>query len=225
MFTYITQHPLSRWLGLGMPDGKKPRRPVLVKQLAERDRRRMLKHFLGLDDSDRLLRFGTVLPNEQIEAYVGKIDFSRDAVYGVYNRMFKLVAVGHLAFEPKEKLPAGANTTKDRVAEFGVSVSKSARGLGIGSKLFERAAIHCRNSDVDTLYMHYLSSNQTMMHIAKKAGMEIQRDRGEADAYLRLLPPNPATMMQEAIEEQVATIDYNLKANKRAAQKFFEPRR
>ena len=46
-----------------------------------------------------------------------------------------------------------------------------------------------------------------------------------ADAYLRLLPPNPATMMQEAIEEQVATIDYNLKANKRAALKFFEPRR
>ncbi|MDO8438742.1 MAG: GNAT family N-acetyltransferase [Telluria sp.] len=225
MFTYITQHPLSRWLGLGMPDGKKPRRAVLVKQLAERDRRRMLKHFIGLDGSDRLLRFGTVLPNEQIEAYVGKIDFSRDAVYGVYNRMFKLVAVGHLAFAPKEKLPAGASTTKDEVAEFGVSVSKSARGLGIGSKLFERAAIHCRNSDVDTLYMHYLSSNQTMMHIAKKAGMEIQRDRGEADAYLRLLPPNPATMMQEAIEEQVATIDYNLKANKRAALKFFEARR
>ncbi|MES2325373.1 MAG: GNAT family N-acetyltransferase [Pseudomonadota bacterium] len=229
MFTYLTQHPLARWLGGGMhdrtPDGKKPKRTVLVKQLAERDRRRMLKHFIGLDDSDRLLRFGTVLPDEQIEAYVAKIDFSRDAVYGVYNRMFKLVAVGHLAFAPKEKLPAGASTTKDKVAEFGVSVSKSARGLGIGSRLFERAAIHCRNSDVDTLYMHYLSSNQTMMHIAKKAGMEIQRDRGEADAYLRLLPPNPATMMQEAIEEQVATIDYNLKANKRAALKFFEPRR
>ena len=225
MFTYITQHPLGRWLGVGMPGGKKPRRTVLVKQLAERDRRRMLKHFMGLDDSDRLLRFGNVLPNEQIEAYVGRIDFSRDAVYGVYNRMFKLVAVGHLAFAPKEKLPALASTTKETVAEFGVSVSKSARGLGIGSKLFERAAIHCRNSDVDTLYMHYLSSNQTMMHIAKKAGMEIQRDRGEADAYLRLLPPNPATMMQEALEEQVATIDYNLKANKRAALKFFEARR
>ncbi len=225
MFTSIIPNPLSRWLGAGAPEGKRPKRTVLVKQLAERDRRRMLKHFMGLDDSDRLLRFGTVLPDAQIEAYVGKIDFSRDAVYGVVNRMFKLVAVGHLAFAPKEKLPAGASTTKNTIAEFGVSVSKSARGLGIGSKLFERAAIHCRNSDVDTLYMHCLSSNQTMMHIAKKAGMEIQRDRGEADAYLRLLPPNPATMMQEAIEEQVATIDYNLKANKRAALKFFEPRR
>ena len=43
--------------------------------------------------------------------------------------------------------------------------------------------------DVDTLYMQCLSSNQTMMHIAKKAGMEIHREYGEADAYLRLPPP------------------------------------
>ncbi len=219
MLTRILPVQLGRWLRT--PDGKKRRRPVLVKQLEERDRRRMLKHFLALDRNDRLLRFGSVLPDPQIEAYVNGIDFTRDVVYGVYNRVFRLVAVGHLAFAPKEKMGADSDTTKDRIAEFGVSVSASARGMGIGSRMFERAAIHCRNSDVDTLYMHMLSSNQTMMHIAKKAGMEIARDRGEADAYLRLLPANPASMLQEAIEEQVATIDYNLKANKRFAVKFF----
>ncbi len=219
MLTRILPVQLGRWLRT--PDGKKRRRPVLVKQLEERDRRRMLKHFLALDRSDRLLRFGSVLPDAQIEAYVNGIDFTRDVVYGVYNRVFRLVAVGHLAFAPKEKKSSDSGTTKDRIAEFGVSVSASARGMGIGSRMFERAAIHCRNSDVDTLYMHMLSSNQTMMHIAKKAGMEIARDRGEADAYLRLLPANPASMLQEAIEEQVATIDYNLKANKRFAAKFF----
>ena len=201
--------------------GGKPGRPaVLVKQLAERDRRRMLKHFMALDKSDRLLRFGTVLPDEQLTAYVNRIDFGRDTVYGVYNKVFKLVAVGHLAFAPKQQ--QSAVTAKDTVAEFGVSVSKSARGLGIGTRLFERAAIHCRNSDVDTLYMHCLSSNQTMMHIAKKAGMEIEREYGEADAHLRLLPPSPGTVLQEAIQEQVATIDYTLKANARAAVKWFE---
>ncbi len=220
MFKMALPEQLNRFMG--RPDGGKNRRAVLVKQLEERDRRRMLKHFLGLDDSDRLLRFGSKLPDEQIQAYVERIDFQRDTLYGVYNRVFKLVAVGHLAFAPKEKVPAGgAHTSKARIAEFGVSVSASARGMGIGSKLFERAAIHCRNSDVDTLYMHCLSSNQTMMHIAKKAGMEIQRERGEADAYLRLMPANPASMLQEAVEEQVATIDYNLKANKRFAMKFF----
>ena len=225
MIATMIQNPLRRWFG-GGPRAGKPRPTVLVKQLEERDRRRMLKHFLGLDDSDRLLRFGTVLPDEQLEAYVARIDFGHDAVYGVYNRLFKLVAVGHLAFAPKEKVAQGrAATEKDKVAEFGVSVSRSARGMGIGSKLFERAAIHCRNSDVDTLYMHCLASNQTMIHIAKKAGMEIQREYGEADAYLRLLPPNPASMLQEALEEQFATIDYTLKANTRAAVKFFEDKK
>ena len=198
------------------------RRPVMVKQLAERDRHRVLKHFLTLDRADRMLRFGTVLSDELIARYVNKIDFVSDAVYGVYNRVFRLVAVGHLAFAPKAQRPrADEVTDKHQVAEFGVSVSRSARGLGIGSKMFLRAAIHCRNSDVDTLYMHCLSSNKTMLHIAKKAGMEIQRDLGEADAYLRLAPPNSASVLQEAVQEQIATIDYAVKANARAAVKWF----
>lgn len=210
---------LRRWLG--GPNPVKSRPTVPVKQLQERDRRRMMKHFLSLEKSDRLLRFGSNLPDELVAVYVNKIDFSRDMVYGVYNRFFHLVAVGHLAFAPKEKAPGRhAVTTKDRVAEFGVSVARSMRGLGVGSKLFERAAIHCRNNDVDTLYMHCLSSNQTMMHIAKKAGMEIQRDYGEADAYLKLPLANPASMLQEALDEQFATLDYTFKVNRRIAAKL-----
>ena len=213
----LFQNPLRHWLE------PRPKRSVLVKQLQERDRRRMLRHFLALEDGDRLLRFGTVLPDEQVVAYVNRIDFSCDTVYGVYNRVFQLVAVGHLAFALKQTMPENhAVTSKDRVAEFGVSVARSVRGKGFGSRLFERAAIHCRNNDVDTLYMHCLASNQTMMHIAKKAGMEILRDHGEADAYLRLLPPNPASMLQEAVDEQVASIDYTIKANIRAAMKWLE---
>jgi RimJ/RimL family protein N-acetyltransferase len=214
----LFQNPLRRW---GNNKDGKSRPTVLVKELRERDRRRMLKHFLGLENNDRLLRFGTVLPDEQVENYVNRIDFARDMVFGVYNRVFKLVAVGHLAFAPRDDSKSGV-TEKDRVAEFGVSVSKSARGMGVGSRLFERAAIHCRNNDVDTLYMHCLSSNKTMMHIAKKAGMEIHRDYGEADAYLKLLPANPASMLQEALDEQFATLDYTLKANKRIAAKWLD---
>jgi RimJ/RimL family protein N-acetyltransferase len=222
MLADLLQMPFSRWLTPGGPG--KSKAPVLVKQLGERDRRRILKHFIALDDSDRLLRFGNVLSDEAVEKYVRNISFSNDTVYGVVNRLFRLVAVGHLAFGPKEKMKDKLTTDKERVAEFGISVSASARGLGIGSKMFERAAIHCRNSDVDALYIHCLSSNQVMMHIAKKAGMEIQRDRGEADAWLRLPPPSSASVMQEAIEEQVATIDYTIKANRRAALKWFAPR-
>jgi RimJ/RimL family protein N-acetyltransferase len=220
----MLDNPLSRWLA--RLTGKSHWPSVPIKELSERDRRRMLRHFLELDESDRLLRFGTVLPDEQVHAYVGKIDFSRDVVLGVYNSMFKLVAVGHLAFAPKEAEPVRSKVTlKERIAEFGVSVSKSARGKGIGSRLFERAAIHCRNSDIDTLYMQCLSSNRTMMHIAKKAGMQIKREYGEADAYLHLPPASPGSVLQEALEEQLATIDYAYKANTRAATKWLNARK
>ena len=49
--------------------GKTDRPAVLVKALGKRDRRRMLKHFLALDTSDRLLRFGTVLPDDGVTYY------------------------------------------------------------------------------------------------------------------------------------------------------------
>ncbi|HZW11803.1 MAG TPA: GNAT family N-acetyltransferase [Noviherbaspirillum sp.] len=203
------------------PDSDKP--TVRVKELSERDRRRLLMHFLELDDSDRLLRFGTVLPDELITRYVQMLDFSRDKLFGVYDDNLRLAGVGHLAFAPREAMPVLSDATlKEHIAEFGVSVSATARGLGIGSKLFERAAIHCRNEDVDTLYMHCLSSNQTMIHIAKKAGMEIHRDFGEADAYLKLTPASPGTMLAEAVEEQFAQLDYTLKANAKAALKLWK---
>jgi len=215
----MLDNPLQRWIqGLR---GKKGQAPVLVKELGERDRRRILRHLLALDSGDRLLRFGSMVPDEGITAYVGKIDFSRDIVFGVVNSVFQLVGVGHLAFAPSE----GKKTDKEQIAEFGVSVSSSARGQGVGTRLFQRAAIHCRNSDVDTLYMQCLTSNQTMMHIAKKAGMRIKREYGEADAHLELPPPSPGSVMAEALEEQFAVIDYTVKANARAAVKFFTPKK
>ncbi len=201
--------------------GEESKPVVRVKELSERDRRRLLMHFLALNENDRLLRFGSPLPDELITKYVQHMDFTRDTVFGVYDSKFKLAGVGHLAFTPREALPqAAAATQKERIAEFGVSVSEPDRGMGVGSKLFERAAIHCRNADVDTLYMHCLASNQTMIHIAQKAGMEIFREPGEADAYLKLLPTNPVSVLREAVEEQVASFDYAIKANTRAAGKW-----
>jgi RimJ/RimL family protein N-acetyltransferase len=216
----MLDNPLRRWIqGLR---GKKGQPPVLVKELGERDRRRVLRHLLALDSEDRLLRFGSMIPDEQITAYVEKIDFSRDIVFGVLNNVFQLVGMGHLAFASAD---GRKSTTKEQVAEFGVSVSKSARGQGVGTRLFQRAATHCRNSDVDTLYMQCLTSNQTMMHIARKAGMRIKREYGEADAHLELPPPSPGSVMAEALEEQFAAIDYTVKANARAAVKFFTPKK
>ena len=60
------------------------------------------------------------------------------------------------------------------------------RGQGIGSALLARAADHVRNRFVTRLFMHCLAENATMLHIARKLGMQICIDTGEADAFLKL---------------------------------------
>ena len=194
---------------------------VRVKELSERDRRRLLMHYLELPDSDRLLRFGNILSDALVTRYVQRLNFARDTLFGVFDADLILVGVGHLAFVPCDTKPAiGVITAKERIAEFGLSVSVHVRGCGIGTKLFERAAIHCRNEDVDTLYMHCLASNQTVVHIAKKAGMQIHRDLGEADACLKIRPADSCSLLQEAIEEQVAALDYTIRASTHTAVKW-----
>jgi GNAT superfamily N-acetyltransferase len=190
------------------------RSPVLVRELSSIDRERLLKHFLALDEDDRLLRFGQIVPDRVIENYVANIDFSRDTVFGVFDEQLNLVGVGHLAYLPAEG--------DKRTAEFGVSVLESARGKGVGSHLFERAAIRSRNTHVSMLYMHCLSRNSTMMHIAKKSGMKIEYAYGEADAYLSLTPADQGSILTEMLQEQAAVFDYAVKRQARRASQMFQ---
>ncbi|CAG4928051.1 GNAT family N-acetyltransferase [Paraburkholderia saeva] len=190
------------------------RAPALVRELTVIDRERLLAHFLALDTDDRLLRFGQIVPDHVIENYVRTIDFKRDTVFGVFDAKLQLTGVGHLAYLPAEG--------DKRTAEFGVSVLESARGEGIGTKLFERAAIRSRNTHVTMLYMHCLSRNSTMMHIARKSGMKIEYAYGEADAYLTLKPADQSSIIAEMLQEQAAVFDYALKRQARNASKIFE---
>jgi len=190
------------------------RSPVPIRELSSTDRERLLAHFLALDEDDRLLRFGQIVPDRVIENYVANIDFSRDTVFGVFDDRLNLVGVGHLAYLPAEG--------DKRTAEFGVSVLESARGRGVGSRLFERAAIRSRNTHVSMLYMHCLSRNSTMMHIAKKSGMKIEYAYGEADAYLSLTPADQNSIIAEMLQEQAAVFDYAVKRQARRTSQMFQ---
>lgn len=189
---------------------------AMVRQLTTADQKRMLAHFVALDDDDRVLRFGQRTTDAVIENYVRGIDFANDAVFGVFDSGLNLVGVGHLAYLPVR------DDNEPRTAEFGLSVSHTARGTGVGSALFARAAMRSRNAGVGILYMHCLSHNATMMHIARKAGMDIHRDYGEADAYLTLPPADSASILGEMYQEQAAVFDYAFKRQVRQANKFIE---
>ena len=183
---------------------------VPVRELHAGHRAEILEHLLKLDEEDRRLRFGTQTPNEVIEHYVAGLNFSEDAVFGVFDADLQLIGMAHLAYLPAVKGQA-------RAAEFGVSVLPEGRGQGLGTALLERSAVHSRNSNIQSLYVHCLANNKPMMHLAQKAGMQVEYAHGDADAYLKLPPANPGTIVQEAANEQWADFDYALKENLKLA--------
>lgn len=183
-----------------------PKSPALVpiREIGARYRPQILWHLLRLEAHDRYLRFGYAASDEQIRHYVEGLDFERDQVFGIFNRKLELIAMAHLA-HPRDLAQAG-------FAEFGVSVSHHARGRGYGSLLFERAALHAINHGVDTLYIQALSENAAMLHIARKAGAEIERAGSESEAHLRLPAANFKTRLDQMLADHVGHLDYWLKS-------------
>jgi len=188
---------------------------VPVRELHAGYRQEILNHLLQLNDEDRRLRFGTQTPDEVIRHYVEGLDFNRDVIFGVFNLDLKLVGMAHLAYLPERKGEA-------RAAEFGVSVLPEGRSQGLGTALLQRSAVHSRNTNIETLHVHCLANNKAMMHLAQKAGMSVEYAYGDADAFLKLPPANPATIVEEAANAQWAGMDYALKENlKRSNQAWW----
>jgi GNAT superfamily N-acetyltransferase len=171
---------------------------IHVQRLSEAVRPKLREHFLRLDGEDVRLRFGSQLQAASILAYVDRIDFDNDAVLGVYDEDLGLAGVAHVAFG-------------DDCAEMGISVLPARRGAGIGSALFLRGVEHARNRFIYRLFMHCLSENSAMMHIARKSGMKIVIDTGEADAFLYLPPADAASLAGELVGQRLALFDYTLK--------------
>ena len=149
---------------------------MAIERLNEGVRATLVAHFLGLSTNDRWLRFGTSPPPSVIAAYVARIDFGRDAVFGVQDSEQALVGVAHVAFE-------------DDRAEVGLSVLPMHRGRGLGGALFERAVSHVRNRRVPQLIMHFLWGNAPIVRIARRFRMSIVGCAGDVAARLDLRPP------------------------------------
>jgi len=172
---------------------------IPTKELSNFERPALERHFLALETEDRRLRFGTALHDLAIKAYVADLDFDRDAVFAVADDALRIIGAAHLA-------------RADGHAELGVSVLPGNRGRGIGGALLARAHLHARNLGVQELFMHCLTENGPMMHLARKQGMDIATASGEADAWLKLPPATASSHMSADFQQRVALIDYALKS-------------
>jgi RimJ/RimL family protein N-acetyltransferase len=174
--------------------------PVPVQHLNPRHREDIARHLLLLPEEDRRLRFGRHMRDDTIREYVDHIDFERDRVFGVHDTDLNLIGFAHLALAPAT-----------RVAELGVSVDPSARGKGYGFALLERVVLHATNLGYRVLFMYCLAENGIMMHLARKAGLKIVVEAGEADARLTLDQVTPGDVLREAMADQFALVDCMLK--------------
>lgn len=178
---------------------------VPVKRLSGADRPALAAHFIRLGDEDRRLRFGTARSDDSLREYVDSLDFDRDAVFGVFDDELALAGVAHVAVSPDS-------------AELGVSVLPAARNRGIGTALFERANLFARTHYIRTMFTHCLTENRSMMRLARKAGMVIVTEAGEANARLELRPAGMTTITREMMADRVALLDYAMKAQLTAAR-------
>jgi GNAT superfamily N-acetyltransferase len=171
---------------------------IIVRELTRLQRPALEAHFLALGAEDRRLRFGVPLGDSAVRAYVRRIDFEHEAALGVFGDELQLFGAGHLGRSRGH-------------AELGVSVLEGHRGRGIGGALLARAHLHARNWGVGALFMHCLTENSAMMHLARKQGMRIATGAGEADACLQLPPADAASFLGAVFEQRVALFDYALK--------------
>ncbi len=160
-------------------------------RLRESDRAALEAHFLALGGEDRRLRFGASISDDGVRAYLARIDFEHDGLFAVHGDNPELIAAVHVA------VGAGG-------AEMGLSVLPGHRGRGLGSALFTRAVMHLRNRGEPRVFVHCITENAAMMHLAIKHGMRIVNAGAETDAYLVLAPATPQSILHEWAQDSIA---------------------
>jgi RimJ/RimL family protein N-acetyltransferase len=179
--------------------------PMTVR-LRESDRSALEEHFLSLHGDDRRLRFGSNINDDGLREYVARLDFDRDGLFAVHDdEDIRLLAVIHVA------------STRDS-AELGLSVLQGHRGQGLGSALFTRAVTYLRNRGTSEVFVHCLSQNGAMMHLARKNGMRIMPAGTETDARLALDPATAQTLFAEWLNEYHAAAVKTVRSNSRFAK-------
>lgn len=162
-------------------------------------------HLLSLKERDRYLRFGGVMSDTVIEQYVDRSWDGDNEWLGIVEDG-QVIAAIHVALE------------SDTKAELGLSVSPEWRGRKLGQALFARGVLYVRAQGVRDVFMHCLSENAAMKHIAGKNSMIMRTSHGETDADLHV-DPLPLDNIREAWVEQLAIYD-NTVRGARSAWKY-----
>jgi GNAT superfamily N-acetyltransferase len=168
---------------------------MVPRKLSYLDKSLLSVHLIGLSEEDKRLRFGMLVSDDYIKKYVSKSINDTNSQWFAIEDESMLVAVCHAAVDSNGD------------AELGFSVDEDYRNCGYAQALFDRAITWLRSNGVKNVFMHCLSENATMRHIAKKNYMTVVTESGESDAKVHIEPPTPLTSMADAYLDRIALYD------------------
>ena len=149
---------------------------ILYNFLGPDDRPAIIEHLLGLDRDDRVLRFSNPAPDGVIRDYCARWHFDRDLVVGAWDGG-RLIGMIHL---PVYDERSGA------VGELGVSVAADCRKRGLAKQLAARTLLEAHRRGLVRVYIHFLTRNRPMNHLARRFTDDIVMDEDESHATIDL---------------------------------------
>jgi GNAT superfamily N-acetyltransferase len=175
-----------------------------IRRLYAHELKHYSDHLCRLNADDRYLRFGCQQTDDAILNHVNTKDGIQRLVLAAFDEYHNVVAACEIAFL------GDAHSFFAERAEIGLSVEEGHRGKGLGTELFERAMVVCRNRRVKILMSYCLTRNGFMMKIAKTHNMKIVSECGASEATLQLDEADILTYFMEMVGESMALADeYN----------------
>ena len=188
---------------------------MIPRKLTPFDKQKLIDHFMiDIVDNDRRLRFGYDAPDKSVKTYVEDSLYN----YGYINMWFvvedesKIIATCHVAID------RNTNT-----AEMGCTVSPDYRNKKIGQELFNRGITWARMSGAENIFMHCLSENKTIQHIAQKGGMTVVTiDPTEKESTIQVKQNRFEAGFKDYIMDQIAIYDASIRQQAFFAKKFMK---
>ena len=177
------------------------------------DKENLNLHFLkDIVGEDRRLRFGGSLGDDAVEKYL-KSSFDG---FGINNMWFIVDVESPETFGRKVIATCHVNyDSRTNTAELGLTVSSQYRNQKLGQELYNRGVTWARMKGAETIFMHCLSENKTMQHIAKKGGMTVVTiDPTEKQSSIKVEKNPVMAGFQDSVLEQMAVYDMMVRNQK-----------
>ena len=189
---------------------------MIPRKLSHLDKQKLIDHFMNdIVGEDRRLRFGFQIPETSIKEYIDnsiKYDYGYCSMWFVVDDGDRIVATCHVSLHPDTK-----------TAEMGCTVSPEFRNQKVGQELFNRGVTWARMAGAEHVFMHCLSENKVIQHIAKKGGMTVVTiDPSEKESTIQVRKNQLVAGFEDAVMESMAVYDMTIRTQKWFFEKFLK---